>query len=581
MYRPGFLVLIIQQRGRCRPFVGFAQMRKLVTLLCAPWRRAKRGGWTRRPVVSLPFLLGVCLACAVTPVYPDSSGPAFPDTPDAFRASLARRRAASPPLETTLRILTGTGEDEDVPEALVTLRWSPLAPPARGDDALPDALRGLELPLLRPDALVIRELRLHVPPKAPAAPPPSGPPRGLTPFYAGRCRVVGPTAPWPAPPRMADEYDLARPSLTLVLEAAGSRLDAVVDPETLFVERLDWRGAGGRGTAIVEAVKTMAGGEGPLRPSLPATDPRPTAYVPPATPPAGSLSLSLGLGERLLPDSAAKPREPAPRDAPAGRLRVVERPSADPAIASMQIEGAASLPEGDVLECRVTIRGRDLERGDWSRELARCRCAVKDGRFAAALDVPRRELAAGRVEAAACRENPAVALTSASFAVPPEAWRPAMLSELKSAERALAALESARAVGPHALAAFARDGDWVFLPATRRGVDERLRERATGAAPDTGIEPLRGLLAREARWAVAERLAAVGPRPAPREREAVARLFPELPRAADGIDPALGALLEVWGAEAAAPPPVGAESLPSTWRPLLDALRDRLRRARP
>jgi hypothetical protein len=472
-----------------------------------------------------------------------------PTTPAAFQSALAERRQANgPPLVGTIRLAGGIGEGEEAGETVLSFRWTPGRTP-RFDpaqpDLLPQALRGIHLPLLDPQAIAIRGLRRSAASRL-RAPAPRPEPRRRPAFPALPGLVVGPqAAPVPSRPPLPDEYALAEDSLLLEFDLPGGAAEAVVDPRTLHVRRLHWRGAGARGFLFVEDVWEAA------------------EDAPPAA-------------RSLAAPAAAPPRASSPPSLPRGALRVSEGASDDPQRAVVVIDGAAALSDGAVVEVRLDARGEDLERGPWTRELGRQQCAVEGGRFQARIGAPWTQLATGGLEASAAREGDPAPFAAAAFRAPAEAWRRALAAETRVASRVLDQLDAGtgRPVDARTLAAAARERAWDLLPATRRAVEHRLRALAAGEAPPRGgLDALRRLLAREARWAALVRLESSGPAAPTADREAVRRAWADALPLPPDLDRRLRPLAEVLD-----PDPDRSDADPlEGWPPLLAAAKRVLR----
>jgi hypothetical protein len=505
-----------------------------------------------------------------------------PETADALRAGLDRRRAESPALEAVVRIVRGAGAGEETDENVLTLLWNP---PDRGDgppggdaardpapadvpggagkgprpDPAADLLCGLEVPLLRPGALTLREIRRVGTAVAPDCPRPD--PRSFRPpgFERGHV-VVGPGTWLPRRPALPDDYDLARPVLVLVLDQRQGPVEAILHPETLRVERLTWGRGGGRTVMLVESVRTAAGGgetagEGEL--------PRGVTV-------RGETTGGPSRGGPSRPGRGSGRRVPAAGDGPAvrGRIRCAEEMSDDPARVAWTVDGwMPGASEGEIVDVRLVVESEEIERGAWQRVVLRRRVPVREGRFQVALDAARADLVAGRARLEAGRPGvPAADL--ALPPAPPDLWRATLLGEVRLAARGLDAL-SGRATDPRRLGAFGGLAPWLHLPATRRALEDALQVRAAqgrntaGEKDGDAVPLLRDLLAREARWAILERLASA-PRPLlPAEARVLRRVLGELIPLDGGWDPEIRSLVDGASiAEVHARAPSGAEAAP-------------------
>ncbi len=451
---------------------------------------------------------------------------ALPRTPKALQTALAQRRRESPPLAVILRVVRGGLQDEEeTEETLVPLRWEPeelskTTAPARMrrlphlPAPLDELLACLDPPFLRPDAFRIREMRFLSPPAAPRARPPRAASR--RPPRPGRHIVVGPAIPPPRRP-LPTEYDLARPEIRLTIDHSLGTMEATIDPATLHLERLTWGAGSHRVMVIVESVQ-IAG------------------ELPPA-------QRSGGNRRRKPPSRGASPAR--------GLVHAVLRPVDAPDRAAVSVEGlTAGLADGSVVEIRVTAAGSEIEHGAWHRDVGRRRCAVRDGRFATTIEAGIGPLAAGRARVAAFRLPGGDPLAACSLPLSVEAWRGALLRDLRAAHRFVAVLPKGRTAGTAFLDAFARTNDWHLLPATHRALGSRIRMLAAGAAaPDgTGGETsptdLRDLLAREVRWAILER-AAAPPHPLPARDTPVLRwILAEAPQLDRKLDASMAILLD-------------------------------------
>jgi hypothetical protein len=449
-----------------------------------------------------------------------------PRTPQALQAALAQRRRESPPLAMILRVVRGGLQDEEeTEETLVPLRWQPEVPTKTTASArmrrlpplpapMDELLASLDPPFLRPGAFRIREMRFLEPPAAPRARPTRSASR--RPPRPGRHIVVGPAAPPPRRP-LPTEYDLARPEIRLAIDHPLGAMDATIDPATLHLVRLTW-GAGSRRVVVIAESVRIAG-----------EPPRPQR------------------------SGRTRERKPPSRGAPPARCLVhaVLRPVDAPDRAAVSVEGlTAGLADGSVVEIRVTATGDEIERGAWHRGLGRKRCAVRDGRFATTIETGIGPLAAGRAHVAAFRLPGGEPLAECRLPLSVEAWRRALLRDLRAAHRFVAVLPKGRTAGTAFLDAFARTNDWHLLPATRRALGSRIRMLAAGAAaPDgTGGETsptdLRDLLAREVRWAIVERAAAL-PHPLPaRDAPALRWILAEAPPLDRKLDASMAILLD-------------------------------------
>ncbi len=469
---------------------------------------------------------------------------AVPRTPKALQAALAQRRRESPPLAVILRVVRGGLQDEEeTEETLVPLRWQPEEPSkatasARMRRLLPlpapldELLASLDPPFLRPGSVRIREMRLLAPPVAPR----TRPARSASRRHPRPVRhiVVGPAAPPPRRP-LPTEYDLARPEIRLAIDHPLGAMDATIDPATLHLERLTWGAGSRRVVVIVESVRIAA----------------------------------------KSPPGRTRERRPPPRDPSPARCLVhaVLRPVETPDRAAVSVEGlTAGLADGSVVEIRVTAAGDEIERGAWRRGIGRRRCAVRDGRFATTIEAGIGPLAAGRARVAALRLPGGEPLSECRLPLSIEAWRRALLHDLRAADRFVAVLPKKRTAGTPLLDAFARTNDWHLLPATRRALGSRIRILAAGTtAPDgsggeTSPTDLGDLLAREVRWAILER-AATAPHPLPtRDAPVLRRILADAPPLDRELDASLASLLN--------------EATPVTPREAADAiaaLRTRLR----
>jgi hypothetical protein len=485
------------------------------------------------------------LSLAALPAEAETTDPpaAIPDTPESLRAELARRRAESPPLDVVLRVARGaaTAAEEETEEEVIAIRWSG-APgdgaepetacdvsaamrPARAAPSRPESplLRDLDPPLLRPAALRVLEMRQSTPRSPPR--PRDERPAARRPFPGPGDRhvVVGPD---PLPPRRAtlpDEYGLARPSLRLLLDHPQGPVEAVLDPVTLYVERLAWGAGRDRVTVLVESVR-------------PATE--------------GSATASAGAGRKRGDRSSPRPR-PSPLPPVRGILRVTERTSDDPRRTLLLVEGfAPGLADGEVVEVRALVVGEEIERGPWRREAGRRHCAAQDCRIEAEIEMDRAELAAGHARIDAVRPAGGGTIAEHALPSPAETWRLLLQAESRAAGRILDAMSAGRPADARTLAALARGDPWRLLPATRRAIEARLQALASAApaaikdvAP-VRLDDIRGLLGREARWAVLERLTSPDMPPGPRDLAAIRRTLPDLAPAPDDLDRAMEAVLE-------------------------------------
>jgi len=540
---------------------------------CRDRRRARSRGslrWdaARRFASRVPLWLGLsAFALAALPAASDEAG--LVETPEAFCVALQNRRSSSPPLDVVLRVARGAGVGEETREVVLTYRWLPDAQRApfgeagvNGVDpfALPSApgggrtdrrppastlagplygiLRDLELPLLRPEAMRIRRFRRHAPPAAPFS---RRPPRPAPPPFpsAGGQIVIGPAMRF-HPPRLPDEYDLARVLLVVNLDRPEGPLEAVVDSSTFYVERLTLGAGADRTIAVVESVVPVAdgaahgGAAGAAEGTARAEGMHPHAWP--------------GVSR---PAAAARHRGSTGAPAARGVLRVAGISAFEPRRAILTLEGFAhGLADGAVVEIRLCVRGEEIERGRWEHDLGSRRCAAAAGRFGTSIEAPCADLVAGRVTIAAARGGERDALAECAMVVPAAVWRLQLIEETRVAARLLEKLGAARPLTPRHLAELARIEPWRCLPATRRAVESWLQARAAQGKRAEGDGPagpppvLLELLAREVRWAIAERLE-VDDKPLPaQDARALRESLADLPPCDEEIDRELGALIE-------------------------------------